>query len=68
VVFEFNIALLVGAIAFIIRDIIFNKFNYGINLEIFGLYLAESLAVVVIFGLTTFTVKYFKFKKRNKVN
>ena len=55
------------AIAFIVRDIVLNKFNYGINLEIFGLYLAQSLPTLMI-GLIAFTVKYSKFKKRNNPN
>ena len=56
------------AVVFIIRDVLLDKFNYGINLKIFGSYMAESLPTMIAFGLTTFTVKYFKFKKRNKVN
>ena len=56
------------AIAFIVRDIVSNKFNYGINLELFASYLAESLPTLLTIGLITFTVKYFKFKKKNKAN
>jgi hypothetical protein len=56
------------AVVFIIRDVLLDKFNYGLNLNIFASYMAESLPTIITIGLITFAVKYFKFKKRNKVN
>lgn len=56
------------AIVFIIKDIVFDNFNYEFNLEILAIYLARSLGTILTIGLITFVVKYLKFKKRNKVN
>lgn len=55
-------------IVFIIRDIFLGKFNYEINFEILAIYLANSLGTILTIGLITFAVKYFNFKKRNKVS